>query len=78
MVKKNDYNHINVVELEVVLKCINLTQESGLIEVEIRTYSATVISWVNSTIKKEERRISTKCATEIIVEQIRNTGRTGD
>lgn len=76
--RKNDYNHINVVELEVVLKGINLTQESGLIEVEIRTDSATVISLVNSTIKNEERRISTKCATEIIVEQIRNTGRTGD
>ena len=42
--KKNDYNHINVAEMDAVLKGINLAIKWGLREIEIRTDSATVLS----------------------------------
>ena len=66
--KKNDYNHINVAELDAVLKGINLAIKWGLREIEIRTDSAMVLSWVTSTVKKSGR-IRTKGAGEVIVKQ---------
>lgn len=48
--KKNDFNHINVDELDVVLKGINLASRWSLKKIEIRTYSDTVLSWINSVI----------------------------
>ena len=64
--KKNDYNHINVAELDAVLKRINLAIKWRLREIEIRTDSATVLSWVTSTVE-ESGRIRTKGAGEVIV-----------
>ena len=64
--KKNDYNHINVAEFDTVLKGINLAIKWGLREIEIRTDSATVLSWVTSTVE-ESGRIRTKGAGEVIV-----------
>ena len=44
--KKNDANHINVAELEVVMKGINLVLKWDLQEIEVKTDSATVASWI--------------------------------
>ena len=66
--KKNDYNHINVAELDAVLKGINLAIKWGLREIEIRIDSATVLSWVTSKME-ESGRIRTKGAGEMIVKQ---------
>ena len=66
--KKNDYNHINVAELDAVLKSINLAIKWGLREIEIRTDSAMVLSWVTSTVEKSGR-IRTKSAGEVIVKR---------
>ena len=63
---KNDYNHINMAELNAVLKGINLAIKWELREIEIRTDSATVLSWVTSTVE-ESGRIRTKGAGEVIV-----------
>ena len=41
--KKDDFNHINVAELEAVLKGINLALKWNLNEVELKTDSATVV-----------------------------------
>lgn len=45
--KRNDFNHTNVAELDVVLKGINPALKWGLTEVEIKTYSVTVFSGSN-------------------------------
>ena len=66
--KKNDYNHINVAELDAVLKGINLAIKWGLREIEIRTDSAMILSWVTSTVE-ESGRIQTKGAGEVIVKR---------
>lgn len=42
--KRNDFNHTNVAELDVVLKGINPALKWRLTEVEIKTYSVTVLS----------------------------------
>ena len=41
--KKDDFNHINVTELEAVLKGINLALKWNLTEVELKTDSAIVV-----------------------------------
>lgn len=46
--KKDDFNHINVAELEAVLKGVNMAIKWGLTSVELRTDSATVETWVLS------------------------------
>ena len=66
MVEKKNYNHINVAELDAVLKDINLAIKWGLREIEIRTDSAMVLSWVTSTVE-ESGRIRTKGAGKVIV-----------
>ena len=66
--KINGYNHINVAELDAVLKGINLAIKWGLREIEIRTDSATVLSWVTSTVE-ESGKIRTKEAGEMIVKR---------
>ena len=66
--KKDDYGHINVAELDAVLKGINLALKWGLRDVEVRTDSATVFSWVQSVITSE-KRVRTKGAAEMIVKR---------
>ena len=66
--KKNDYNHINVAELEAVLKGVNLAIKWRLTEISIMTDSATVYGWVRLLLS-EARRIRTKGAAEIIVKR---------
>ena len=66
--KKDDYNHINVAELEATLKGVNLAVKWGLRKIELITDSATVSGWINLALT-EDRRIKTKGAAEIIVKR---------
>ena len=66
--KKIDYNHINVVELDAILKGINLAIKWGLRKIKIRTDLATVVSWVTSKVE-ESGRIRTKGAGEVILKR---------
>ena len=66
--KKGDFAHINVAELDAVLKGVNLAVKWGLKEVEVRTDSATVIGWLRSVLSAE-KRIRTKGASEMIVKR---------
>ena len=66
MRKKGDYNHINVAELEAVLKGVNLCIKWELKEVTVVTDSATVCEWVRRTLS-EEKRIKTKGAAELLI-----------
>ena len=66
MRKADDYHHINVAELEAVLKGINLGIKWGLQDMVVMTDSATVYGWIKLTMS-EERRIKTSGAAEILV-----------
>ncbi|XP_076049685.1 uncharacterized protein LOC143030423 [Oratosquilla oratoria] len=59
--KKDDYHHINVSELDTVIKGVNLALKRGMREVEIRTDPATVAGWMNSVFTAE-KRVRTKGA----------------
>ena len=66
--KKNDFNHINVAELEAILKGLNLALKWGIKSVRLMTDSATVHGWVNSTLTKE-KKVKTKGAAEMMVKR---------
>lgn len=66
--KKGDFGHINVAELDAVLKGVNLAVKWGLREVEVYTDSATVYGWMKATLSAE-KRIRTKGAAEMIVKR---------
>ena len=68
MRKKDDYTHINVAELEAVLKGINLCAKWHLKRVEIVTDSATVYGWLCLTLT-EEKKVKTKGAAEVLVKR---------
>ena len=48
--KQDDGSHINMAELDSVLRGLNLTVKWGLEKVEILTDSATVFSWLKSAL----------------------------
>ena len=64
--KKEDFNHINVAELEAVLKGINLALKWGLKDVELKIDSATVVGWVKTVISND-KRVRTKGASEMVI-----------
>ena len=66
--KKDDYGHINIAELEAVVRGVNLALKWGLREIEVVTDSATVCEWVRLMLS-EEKRIKTKGAAEILVKR---------
>ena len=66
--KKDDYHHINVAELDSVLKGLNLAIKWNLCDITLITDSATVASWLNLTISGE-RSIRTMGAAEIVVKR---------
>ncbi|XP_014789427.1 uncharacterized protein LOC106883070 [Octopus bimaculoides] len=66
--KADDFNHINVAELDTVLKGVNLALRWGLRSIEIRTDSATVVGWVGTVITRE-KRVRTKGAAEVLVKR---------
>ena len=66
--KKDDYGHINIAELEAVVRGVNLALKWGLREIEVVTDSATVCGWVRLMLS-EEKRIKTKGVAEILVKR---------
>lgn len=66
--KKDDVNHINVAELEAVLKGMNLALKWGVNSIELRVDSATVVSWLKSVLSSD-RRVHTKGASEMIIKR---------
>lgn len=61
--KKTDVNHINVAQLEAVMKGIHLALQWELKNIEVKTDPATILAWVESVITKENRT-QTKGAAE--------------
>jgi ribonuclease HI len=53
--KKNDASHINLAELDAVVKGLNLATQWNISELKIATDSATVYTWINSIIHKDKR-----------------------
>ncbi|KAF2343171.1 Ribonuclease H-like domain, partial [Trinorchestia longiramus] len=53
--KKEDFSHINVAELEAVLKGVNLALKWGMTSIELRIDSATVAAWLQSVVSAEKR-----------------------
>ncbi|XP_035827949.1 uncharacterized protein LOC118478447 [Aplysia californica] len=68
MGKPDDYHHINVAELDAVLKGVNLGVKWGLKDMFIMTDSVTVGRWIDLTLS-EERRVKTAGAAEILVKR---------
>lgn len=66
--KRDDFNHINVAELEAVLKGVNMAIKWGLESIEVRTDSATVGAWLKTVISAE-KRVHTKGAAEMIIKR---------
>jgi len=64
--QKNDASHINLAELDAVLKGVNLALKWNLTRMEIVTDSATVYSWLNSILTLN-RRICTHGLGEALV-----------
>ena len=52
---RKDYNHINVAELEAVLKGVNLCAKWDLKDIVLMIDSATVFGWINLTLTGEKR-----------------------
>lgn len=52
--KKYDYNHINVIEVDVSINGFNLALKWRLKYLEIRTDSATILSWMGSMITERK------------------------
>ena len=66
--KKGEASHINVAELDAVLKGVNLALKWGLQDVSVKTDSATVFAWLKSVISNE-KRVKTKGAAEMLVKR---------
>lgn len=66
--KKSDCGHINVAELDAVLKGINLCLKWGMKKVEIMCDSKTVVNWVNNAISMHSR-IKSKGAAEMLIKR---------
>lgn len=64
--KKDDGSHINVAELEAVIKGVNLALKWGLTHLDIITDSATVHGWVGSVVNDEHRPKVTGCAEMLV------------
>ncbi len=64
--KQDDSAHINLAELEAVIKGVTLAIKWDLKEVEIMTDSATVFGWLVSLLTKD-RRIKTHGLGEALV-----------
>lgn len=45
--KWSGYTYINMAEFDAALKCINLALKCRVKDIEIRTYLATLLNWIN-------------------------------
>lgn len=66
--KSDDYNHINLAELEAVVRGVNLAVDWGVNQLLVKTDSATVRSWVNLSLS-EEQPVRTKGAGEVLIKR---------
>jgi hypothetical protein len=64
--KKDDDGHINVAELNAVIKGVNMALKWGLESLEIMTDSATVISWLKSALLGA-KRVKVSGMSELLV-----------
>lgn len=56
------------IELDATIKGVNMALKWRLNDMEIRTDSATVLSWIGSVIT-EKQKVQTKGATEMIIQR---------
>ncbi|KAF2346660.1 Glucose-methanol-choline oxidoreductase C-terminal [Trinorchestia longiramus] len=66
--KKEDFSYINVAELEVVLKGVNLALKWGMTSVELRIDSSAVAAWLQSVVSAE-KRVHRKGAAEMLIKR---------
>lgn len=66
--KKNDPGHINIAELDAVVKGLNLALKWGLLEIEVMTDSMTVLRWLNTTLN-DECRVKVVGMSEMLVKR---------
>ena len=66
--KKHDCSHINVAELDALVKGVNLAVKWGLEGITVMTDSSTVYGWVTLTLSGE-RRVKTKGAEEVLIKR---------
>ena len=66
--KENDASHINLAELDAVVRGLSLATKWNVKELDIMTDSATVYGWINSTLLKE-KRIKTYGMSEVLVQR---------
>ena len=64
--KATDSSHINVAELDAVVKGVNLAVKWGLKDVTVMTDSATVLSWLRSVLV-DDRRVKVSGMAEMLV-----------
>ena len=64
--KPTDATHINVAELDAIVKGLNMVVKWGLKEVEVMTDSVTVLSWLNSVLV-DDRRVRVSGMSEMLV-----------
>lgn len=50
--EKNDFNHINVAKLDVVIKGVNMALKLGLKDREVHRDSVTDLRWIDAMIKR--------------------------
>ncbi|GFO30150.1 Pol polyprotein [Plakobranchus ocellatus] len=63
--KKDDYNHINVAELESALKGMNLGMQWGLKQIVLMSDSEVVSGWLKATLSEERK----KGAAEMLIKR---------
>ena len=66
--KRDDYNHINVAELEAAMRALNMAVKWGFSDIEITTDSSTVAGWLKNMLSAE-RRIQTRGASEMVIKR---------
>ena len=66
--KSHDFNHINVAELESVVKGLNLAIDWGITELVVKTDSSTVRSWVQLSLSGDHP-VRTKGAAEVLIKR---------
>jgi transposase InsO family protein/ribonuclease HI len=66
--KPNDFAHINVAELEAILKGINLAIKWNMRVIELMTDSASVMSWLRAVLT-DDHRVKTHGSAEMLIKR---------